>query len=100
MSLNELNDVGNFRSAPYDGVVKATAVNFKRYLLCLLLNHRMTQFYVFSHFFSLSILTHFRAIFILPIIEPPNDSILSCALRALGLLLADGTPTVGGGKTF
>ena len=23
-----------------------------------------------------------------------------CALRALGLLLADGTPTVGGGKTF
>ena len=31
MSLNELNDVGNFRSAPYDGVVKATAVNFKRY---------------------------------------------------------------------
>ena len=22
------------------------------------------------------------------------------ALRALGLLLADGTPTVGGGKTF
>ena len=24
----------------------------------------------------------------------------ACALRALGLLLADGTPTVGGGKTF
>ena len=24
----------------------------------------------------------------------------TCALRALGLLLADGTPTVGGGKTF
>ena len=23
-----------------------------------------------------------------------------CALRALGLLLADGAPTVGGGKTF
>ena len=23
----------------------------------------------------------------------------ACALRALGLLLADGTPTVGGGKT-
>ena len=23
-----------------------------------------------------------------------------CVLRALGLLLADGTPTVGGGKTF
>ena len=25
---------------------------------------------------------------------------MACALRALGLLLADGTPTVGGGKTF
>ena len=24
----------------------------------------------------------------------------ACALRALGLLLADGTPAVGGGKTF
>ena len=24
----------------------------------------------------------------------------ACELRALGLLLADGTPTVGGGKTF
>ena len=24
----------------------------------------------------------------------------ACALRALGLLLADGVPTVGGGKTF
>ena len=24
----------------------------------------------------------------------------ACRLRALGLLLADGTPTVGGGKTF
>ena len=24
----------------------------------------------------------------------------ACALRALGLLLADGAPTVGGGKTF
>ena len=24
----------------------------------------------------------------------------ACALRALGLLLADGTPTVGGGKTL
>ena len=24
----------------------------------------------------------------------------ACALRALGLLLAVGTPTVGGGKTF
>ena len=24
----------------------------------------------------------------------------ACALRALGLLQADGTPTVGGGKTF
>ena len=24
----------------------------------------------------------------------------ACALRALGLLLTDGTPTVGGGKTF
>ena len=24
----------------------------------------------------------------------------ACVLRALGLLLADGTPTVGGGKTF
>ena len=24
----------------------------------------------------------------------------ACALKALGLLLADGTPTVGGGKTF
>ena len=24
----------------------------------------------------------------------------ACALRALGLFLADGTPTVGGGKTF
>ena len=24
----------------------------------------------------------------------------ACALRALGLLLADGTPTVGGGMTF
>ena len=24
----------------------------------------------------------------------------ACALRALGLLLADGTPSVGGGKTF
>ena len=24
----------------------------------------------------------------------------ACALRALGLLLADGTPTVGEGKTF
>ena len=24
----------------------------------------------------------------------------ACALRALGLLLSDGAPTVGGGKTF
>ena len=29
-----------------------------------------------------------------------EDAKLACALRALGLLLADGTPTVGGGKTF
>ena len=28
------------------------------------------------------------------------DHYQACALRALGLLLADGTPTVGGGKTF
>ena len=30
----------------------------------------------------------------------PKISILQPALRALGLLLADGAPTVGGGKTF
>ena len=29
-----------------------------------------------------------------------NYQARACALRALGLLLADGTPTVGGGKTF
>ena len=28
------------------------------------------------------------------------QALRACALRALGLLLADGTPTVGGGKTF
>ena len=28
------------------------------------------------------------------------DNYPARALRALGLLLADGTPTVGGGKTF
>ena len=40
--------------------------------------------------------------------QPGNINEFSCdyknyqarALRALGLLLADGTPTVGGGKTF
>ena len=31
------------------------------------------------------------------VIQPARRA---CALRALGLLLADGTPTVGGGKTF
>ena len=30
----------------------------------------------------------------------PSLDYQACALRALGLLLADGTPTVGGGKTF
>ena len=34
-----------------------------------------------------------------PIIKPARVR-RACALRALGLLLADGTPTVGGGKTF
>ena len=29
-----------------------------------------------------------------------NDNNPARALRALGLLLADGAPTVGGGKTF
>ena len=29
-----------------------------------------------------------------------EDNNQARALRALGLLLADGTPTVGGGKTF
>ena len=29
-----------------------------------------------------------------------NTNYQARALRALGLLLADGTPTVGGGKTF
>ena len=29
-----------------------------------------------------------------------SDDYPARALRALGLLLADGTPTVGGGKTF
>ena len=29
-----------------------------------------------------------------------NHLIRACALRALGLLLADGAPTVGRGKTF
>ena len=32
-----------------------------------------------------------------PIVQPTRRA---CALRALGLLLADGAPTVGGGKTF
>ena len=36
------------------------------------------------------------------IIKPARSAMArrACALRALGLLLADGTPTVGGGKTF
>ena len=39
------------------------------------------------------------------IIQPPRkvqsaQARRACALRALGLLLADGAPTVGGGKTF
>ena len=33
-------------------------------------------------------------------IKQLSRSYQACALRALGLLLADGTPTVGGGKTF
>ena len=37
--------------------------------------------------------------------QPAENTDIKCsyqarALRALGLLLADGTPTVGGGKTF
>ena len=31
------------------------------------------------------------------IIQPAREARRACALRALGLLLADGTPTVGGG---
>ena len=38
---------------------------------------------------------------LLVIISGPSQSNYQArALRALGLLLADGTPTVGGGKTF
>ena len=38
---------------------------------------------------------------VLTIIKPAREARArrTCALRALGLLLADGTPTVGGGKT-
>ena len=36
----------------------------------------------------------------LPYPQPYPDRARACALRALGLLLADGAPTVGGGKTF
>ena len=33
-------------------------------------------------------------------IQPARDALRACALRALGLLLADSAPTVGRGKTF
>ena len=41
----------------------------------------------------------YKLIALQSIIKPARDQ-RACALRALGLLLADGTPTVGGRKTF